>query len=1075
MSGSDHEIRSACTPDRFPAGRPASGDNGCTGVDKNRHRRRGTPCLWLVVCLLIGSPLAQAERLPLKSYTTSDGLPHIKVSRIVKDSRGWLWFCTDGGLSRFDGYAFTNFGVEHGLPHAVVNDLLETRGGEYWVATDGGLVRFNPSGTPGRVAADRPGHAASPRMFAVITPDDEHRRARTITVLREAGDGTIWAGTNKDLYRVANTGGHGSLERVEIGLGEMVEHREIVDLHEDAHGSLWIATHSGLYRRWPDGVSVRYGTGDGLPGDRLSDLYEDREGRLWVSTRERGFFRLKTDGSQRPPTVDLAFEEKDGLLNQWVNQLFETSDGRFWVASGAGLVEFARTPGPTGRRFRDYTTRNGLGHPFIAALTEDLGGNLWLGTHHAGALKLARGGFTTFGEPDGVESINALFEDRSGTLCFKGVAPGDVIAKQYAGLSPDVLETIRKSSHQRYGCFDGERLHWITPEAVTGWGWVLEEVTLQARSGEWWLGHEGLYRFPRADRFAAMTTARPLAFYGSEDGLAGGQVFRLFEDSRDDIWVSTTSSQTSGLARWEPTLGRFRDLAGSPELPSVKDDLAQSFGEDREGRVWIGFGSGLARYASGRFQFFTAREGLPAGLIMDIHVDRAGRLWLASREGGLVRVDEPGGERPRFVSYTTADGLSSNNVRVIGEDAAGQLYVGGGDGLDRFEPETGRVKHFGAAEGLPSGQLTTVFRDRHGVLWFGMTTGLARLVPSPLSPRAPPSILITGLRVAGVTRSVSALGEREMSLADLASHDNQLQIDFVALRFGFGEVLRYQYRLDGADTDWSAPAEQRTVTYASLAPGRYTFAVRAVNSDGIVSSHPASIAFTILRPVWQRWWFVTLAMIALGLSVHAVYRRRVARLVEMANVRTHIATDLHDDIGANLTRIALLSEVAKRTRGESSLTSIASIARESVSAMSDIVWAINPKRETLLELTRRMRQHAEEVFTLRDIDLRFSAPDSADSLKLGMDVRRDLLLIFKEAVNNAARHSRCSAVEIELRVDGPRLVLIVTDNGTGFDASRDSDGQGLTSMQRRARRLGGTLDVASAPGSGTTVTVSAPM
>ena len=154
----------------------------------------------------------------------------------------------------------------------------------------------------------------------------------------------------------------------------------------------------------------------------------------------------------------------------------------------------------------------------------------------------------------------------------------------------------------------------------------------------------------------------------------------------------------------------------------------------------------------------------------------------------------------------------------------------------------------------------------------------------------------------------------------------------------------------------------------------------------------------------------------------------------MANMRTRIATDLHDDIGANLTRIALLSEVASRTpgaepggRADGPLSSIARIARESVSSMSDIVWAINPKRESLLDLTRRMRQHAEEVFTLRDIDLRFNGPSAADSLKLGMDVRRDLLLVFKEAVNNCARHSRCERVEIDLHVESGRLVLTVVD------------------------------------------------
>ena len=253
-----------------------------------------------------------------------------------------------------------------------------------------------------------------------------------------------------------------------------------------------------------------------------------------------------------------------------------------------------------------------------------------------------------------------------------------------------------------------------------------------------------------------------------------------------------------------------------------------------------------------------------------------------------------------------------------------------------------------------------------------------------------------------------------------------------------------------------------------------------MNSDGLVSPRPASVAFTILRPVWQRAWFLALAAIVVGLTVYALDRYRVARLLEMANMRTRIATDLHDDIGANLTRIALLSETAQRVRDQEpgpggSLSSIARIARESVASMSDIVWAINPARDSLRDLTRRMRQHAEEVFTLRDINLRFDAADSTDSLKLGVDVRRDLLLIFKEAVNNTARHSRCSAVEISLRADGSRLVLTVVDNGGGFDPSRESDGQGLTSMKRRADRLNGTFEITSVNGRGTTVMLAIPV
>ena len=227
-----------------------------------------------------------AQALPIKSYATADGLAHNQVNRIVRDSRGFLWFCTAGGLSRFDGYEFTNFGTEQGLPHSSVNDLLETRAGEYWLATSGGLVRFDPNGSPGRRVVYENTTIATPPMFRVVVPDNQDRESKVINVLLEGRNGTIWAGTRAGLYRLEHTKGRRSLRPVEVRMPEeFPEQRIIADLLEDAHGSLWIATPSGLYRRWPDGSAARYTTRDGLPGDYLQDLLEDHEGRLWAGTR----------------------------------------------------------------------------------------------------------------------------------------------------------------------------------------------------------------------------------------------------------------------------------------------------------------------------------------------------------------------------------------------------------------------------------------------------------------------------------------------------------------------------------------------------------------------------------------------------------------------------------------------------------------------------------------------------------------------------------------------------------------------------------------------------------------------
>jgi ligand-binding sensor domain-containing protein/two-component sensor histidine kinase len=1015
-------------------------------------------------------------------------LAHNHVNRIVRDSHGFLWFCTAGGLSRFDGYEFKNFGTDQGLPHSSVTDLLETRSGQYWVATGGGLALFNPRGIPNRVVVYDSATTSVTAMFTVVLPDSQNKQADGINVLLEGHDNTIWAGTNGGLYRLEGAMGRHSLRPVEASIPkEFPEQRMVADLLEDRSGSLWIAAPSGLFRRWPDGSSARYTRDDGLPSDYVHTLLEDHEGHLWVGTLLHFFFRVKFDASHAAPTVDVNFssskEYEYSFPSAWVFRLFEGSDHRFWVATARGLLEFfphARDPD----QFHTYASRNGLTDYNITALAEDLSGNLWLGTFSAGAMKLTRGGFSSYGKQDGIETLNAIFEDRKGRLCFRGNVLGDARTSVFEGAKLDLLRGDQPSIHSRIGCLDARRFDWYYPGAVTrSMGWVTENVTLQTRNGEWWMGTgEGVFRFPASTSFLSLKTAKPLAVYKLADGLANLQVFRLFEDSRGNVWISTTGSAQNGLARWEPGDARVHNLAGSPGLPSLEKDLPLSFGEDRHRNVWIGFGNGLARYSNGVFTYFGSGSNFQPGAINDIHLDRSKRLWLASDRAGLVRVDNENAPRPAFVNHTTAQGLASNNTEVIGEDLFGRLYIGGGRGLDRFDAATGRVRHFTTADGLAAGMFRAAFRDHDGVLWFGMTSGLSRLVPTIEKQPAPPPVLITALRVSGVTRPISAVGERKMSLPDFASEQNNLEIDFVGLGFASGDVLRYQYKLDGADGNWSALSAQRTVSYASLSPGTYKFEVRAVTSDGIASDDPASVAFAILTPIWFRWWFLTLVGLITGLIAYSLYRYRVTRLVEMANIRTRIATDLHDDIGANLTRIALLSEVANQARAVDSnsdddvrLSSITRIARESVSSMSDIVWAINPHRESVLDLTRRMRQHADEIFTLRDIGLRFAVPASTDGLKLEMDVRRDLLLIFKEAVNNAARHSLCSHVNIELRVEASRLLLSVIDDGVGFNESTGRDGQGLASMHRRAQRLGGQLDVTSVSGVGTTVRLEIPL
>ncbi len=566
--------------------------------------------------------------------------------------------------------------------------------------------------------------------------------------------------------------------------------------------------------------------------------------------------------------------------------------------------------------------------------------------------------------------------------------------------------------------------------------------------------------------------------------------------------------------------------------------------------------------------------------------------------------------------------MGSNQVNSITEDFWGRIYVATARGVDRLDPDTESIRHYTAADGLGDSFVYAAFRDRAGDLWFGTDQGLSRFTPEPESRRpTPPSpVFIGGLRIEGFAQPISDLGETEIPRIELNANQNHIEIDFFGFSFSPGEVLRYQYKLEGSDQDWSTPSDTRTVNYASLSPGAYRFTVRSVSADGALSQSPAGFGFTILPPIWRRWWFLTVAAILVaglilsfdryraarmkaikesedrfrtlaetasdaiitideksriifvnpaaetvfGYSIsemlgadltmlmpeylrhlhrdgfaryvetgkrhlswasielpglhkngheipleisfgeferndnhfftgvarditerkraeEALIKSKEERLVELERVRKRIATDLHDDIGSSLTRISLLSEVVSQQVGRAGmgftepLSMIAGLSRELVNSMSDIVWAINPKKDRLGDLSQRMRHFASDVLTARRVEFVFRAPDRERDVQVGANVRREIFLIFKEAINNLVRHSGGTKADLEFRLADDSLVLIVSDNGHGFDVSRESDGHGLLSMRERAKGLGGALEMVSERDVGTTLKLTVPL
>jgi len=992
---------------------------------------------WALGFALLASPEPlDGAQLPLRHYTTGDGLANNAVLSIASDSRGFLWFATAEGLSRFDGYGFANQTERTGLPHRVVRQVLIGRRGNYWLATPAGLVRFRP---------DFPQSSADRMM--VIRPPGKPEAARIETLLEDRG-GTLWCGTEAGLFAIDNTANSAPrLAEVRIGLpGVKWNDADVSALAEDADGALWIGVSDGtLYRRMPDGRVESYPSLELRPGYGITRLLADRQGRIWVGTA-RSLYRSAPAPHPGANGFERLSGQTGGPPDARVHDMFESREGDVWVGMYRGLAQFP----PDGSPVQVWTKDNGLPSRGVGSLGQDRDGNLWLGTGDEGAFKLAARGILTFSTKDGIgmDAVISVAETLSGELYIAGRL---------------------ESEGFRIGIRSADGFHAIAPQvprSITEFGWRPSRVILQDRTGEWWLASsQGLCRYPRLESPSQLAQTAPKAVYTTHDGLPGNVVTRLYEDRSGNIWVGT---ETQKFAYWSKSEQRFIGIPADG-----RPSFASAFGEDGAGHVWIGGEEGqLWRVSDHRAS--PVAGPVRAAFIRGFLLDRAGRFWVATGGQGLLRFDQPAAADPQFRQYGYSDGLSSLNVLSLAEDRDGFVYIGTGGGVDRVDPDRADIRHYTAEDGIATGEVNAAYRDRGGDLWFGTNHGLTRFNPRNGPAADPPPVWITGLSIAGRPAPFSEAGESSIGPVEVPPGQQHLQFDFVGLSYSSGNVLHYQYRLGNGP--WSTPIESRSVHYGSLMPGRYQFQVRAINSDGEASPVPAILTFRVAPPLWRQVWFQGI-LLALAIGGAAwVHHARVSRLLEIEMVRSNIALDLHDDIASNLSQISILSEIAMHTAGSDSsaghsLARIAETARETVDSIGDIVWSIRPQKEG--DLLQRIRRAASDALTSRQIDVSFHFSEDTKHLSLDPNTRRQVYLIFKEAVHNTVRHAQAAAVNISITVAGGDLVLKIVDNGKGM-ADRE-EGNGLPGMRGRAASMGGHIEIHSSVGKGTGVELRVPL
>ncbi|WP_266364861.1 sensor histidine kinase [Tellurirhabdus rosea] len=999
--------------------------------------------LWFLgvvgVLLVSGNrALAQLSDPAFEHYTTEDGLSNDQVKCLLKDRRGFLWFGTFNGLNRFDGYEFKVYKrtATNGLPGNYVIGLTEDPQGYIWVATHRGLCRFDPvreTFTPVRLAvhADRLG---------------DNDLVSGLVIDRQ---GQGWFSSIDSLYRI-------DLRTMRCKAFPNVGHTPylmpiVLYPFADRKGRLWLQNEQAIYQFHPSSGRYTYIFGRDTRHPRAAEevwtFHEDRQGQMWFATGTRGLMRY--DESQKR-----VVNEPDGEVSVYnVAEGMSVGKGRrfFWVyRDDKGLMLYY----PDRRRYVPVAAdpQDPLayhGGPVNEILNDAQTGIVWLATDKgiekadAATLKFGRKRLTPDRPSSENRSMRIVRQDRfrpelywmavqgAGLVRWNRRSDEYTVFDRKDGLpDEDIRDLVQDARGRLWLGLTGGISRW-TPGTRDWkhWRGFFRDPSQTHRvtrlwldsTGRLWLGTdlEGLYVLD--DEQAAV---RPWPVGETFDHLRPFRVYKMQEDGQHRLWASTSR----GLFRIDYRRGESRKVALNPLseqlLPS--DKIQTTFTIDSRNRLWVsGIGFLAQADLNGRvLRTFTLENGLQADHIFDIQEDRSGRLWM------------------------TTD------------------YF-----LHQLEPQTGRFRYFSKDNGLFSNFMSTrLTADARGELFIGHGPAFNHFVPEKLPVnRYPPPVVLTGVRVDTLATSVIP-GEP----VTLRPDQHTVSLEFTALSFSQPEKNRYAYRLDGVDPGWIETGSRR-VTYANLDPGTYTFRVKAANNDGIWNERGATLQIRVQPAVYQTWWFRLGCLLLVAGLLYAVYRNRLQQRRRLEGIRDRIATDLHDDMGSTLSSIRIFSDVVQQQIAPVSPETVPILQRISSSAttlsesMQDIIWTIQTKYDSLDDVVTRMREFGLRMAEAKNIRFRMQVSEKFETLRLDVEQRRNLYLIFKESINNAVKYADCRNITVQIALLNKHLSLTIEDDGKGFDPATVRPGNGLPNLQKRAREINGQLTVHSAPGEGTRV------
>jgi signal transduction histidine kinase/ligand-binding sensor domain-containing protein len=1026
-----------------------------------------------------------AANLRFSQLSVEDGLSESVVTDILQDHLGFLWFGTQDGLNKYDGYTFTVFKHDPSNPDSLsrsyITTLYEDRSGIIWAGTDtGGINRYDrlsglftrfrhERGNPETIGSNRintifEDHSGNlwigtgdaglelylpeSRTFAHYRLSDsspENPGSDNVYTILEDGKGRFWVGTARGLYLFDRASGR--FTHMFTGPGG-INTTGVQIIYEDSFGVVWVGTVDGLYRLYPatgDFILYRNAPSDpnSLSSNRISALWEDFGGRLWVGTVGGGLNRLNRETGRFTVFRHNSLDPRS-LSNNWIQTVYQDHSGILWIGTYGGGVNKLE------KRYQQFTHYQHnplesklLNTGLINAITSTRDGTVWVGTTEGGLNRLdpQTGEILPYAYQPGEErslasnSVGALYTDQQDVLWIgtqaglHSLEPGQDRFTRYASGINELGELIYSSIS-------------AIAEDQGGFLWVST------------LG-DGLMVFdPRSRRFVDYY----FNILADPASLNTNDVWTVMIDSQNRVWAGTSL----GLNLLDRATGKFiHYVHDSADSTSLSDNYVMAILEDQRGEIWIGTSSGLNRFLpeSGTFQRYYQKDGLPDDYVYAIVGDEQGYLW-----------------------------MSSNN------------------GIARFEPITATFKNFDSHDGLQSNEFNqgAAHKSSRGQLWFGGINGLTAFYPQDIrqNPYVPP-ILLTA-----ITQRGSALAPLEttehIEAITLQWPNNHFEFEFAALSYSRPERNQYAYMLEGFDEGWNFVGSRHNGQYTNL-PGRtYTLHMIGSNNDGVWNNTGTRILVQVIPPFWATLWFRSLAVVGIVVLVLGGYRFRVRsmesrnqelerqvwertreiehlfeRTKELAVVeeRNRLARDLHDSAKQKaFAALAQLGAVRGMSRydpqgAQMHLEEAENLVYEVIQELTFLIQEMYPIALKEKGLVTALREYLYEWESRNDIRVNFKVKGKR---QLPLQTEQAVYRICQEALANVTRHSRATEVEVSLDYSSSDVVVTIKDNGCGFNLTQRPGGVGLQSMKERAEMIMGNLEIESAPERGTTIRLRVP-